>query len=60
MSAWSINIVSVYINVQCKIFTFNYIIFTILTSSTSSVSVHNDGFMEYNKWNEKKKKLKPE
>ena len=29
---------------------FNYIVSTILTSSTSSVSVHNDGFMEYNKW----------
>jgi hypothetical protein len=29
---------------------FNYIVPTILTSSTSSVSVHNDGFMEYNKW----------
>jgi len=28
---------------------FNYIVSTILTSSTSSVSVHNDGFMEYNK-----------
>jgi hypothetical protein len=49
MSAWSINIVSVYINVQCIIFMFNYIVFTILTSSTSSVSVHTDGFMEYNK-----------
>jgi len=43
-------IVSVYINVQCIIFMFNYIVSTILTSSTSSVSVHNDGFMEYNKW----------
>ena len=31
------------------IFMFNYIVFTILTSSTSSVSVHNDGFIEYNK-----------
>jgi len=31
---------------------FDYIVFTILTSSTSSVSVHNDGFMEYDKWNE--------
>jgi len=30
---------------------FNYIVFTNLTSSTSSVSVHNDGFIEYNKWN---------
>ena len=54
MFAWSINIVSVYINVQCIIFMFNYIVFTILTSSTSSVSVHIDGFLEYNKWNEMK------
>ena len=50
MSAWAINIVRVYINVQCIIFMFNCIVSTILTSSTSSVSVHNDGFMEYNKW----------
>jgi len=28
---------------------FNYTVFTILTSFTSSVSVHNDGFVEYNK-----------
>ena len=54
MFASSINIVSVYINVQCIIFMFNYIVFTILTSSTSIVSVHNDGFMEYSKWNEMK------
>jgi hypothetical protein len=27
----------------------NYTVSTILTSSTSSVSVHNDGFMDYNK-----------
>jgi len=53
MSAWSIKIVSVYINMQCIIFMFNYIVSTILTSSTSSVSVHNDGFVEYNKWMEK-------
>jgi hypothetical protein len=33
--------------VKCIIFIFNYIIFTILTCSTSSVLVHNDGFMEY-------------
>jgi hypothetical protein len=78
MYAWSINIVSVYINVQCIIFMFNYtasanivsvyivsanivsafskvqciififnyIVSTILTCSTSSVPVHNDGFME--------------
>jgi len=76
MYAWSINIVSVYINVQCIIFMFNYIasanivsvyivstnivsafsnvqciifnyiISTILTCSTSSVPVHNDGCME--------------
>jgi len=50
MSAWSINIVSVYIKVQCTIFMFNYIVSTILTSSTYSVSVHNDWFMGYNKW----------
>ena len=56
MFAWSINIVSVYINVQCITFMFNYVVFTILTSSTSSVSVHNDGFMEFNKWNEMKYK----
>ena len=53
MFAWSIKIVSVYINVQCIIFMFNYNVSTILTSSTSSVSVHNDGFVEYNKWMEK-------
>jgi hypothetical protein len=54
MSAWSINIVSVYINVQCIIFMFKCIVPTVLTSSISSVSVNNDGFMEYNKWmNEK-------
>ena len=53
MFAWSIKIVSVYINMQCIIFMFNYIVSTILTSSTSSVSVHNDGFVEYNKWMEK-------
>ena len=76
MYAWSINIVSVYINVQYIIFMFNYIasanivsvyivstnivsafsnvqciifnyiISTILTCSTSSVPVHNDGCME--------------
>jgi len=54
MSAWSIDIVSDYINVQSIIFMFNYTVFTILTSFTSSVSVHNDGFVEYNKWNENK------
>ena len=53
MFAWSIKIVSVYINVQCIIFMFNYNVSTILTSSTSSVSVHNDGFVEYNKWMKK-------
>jgi hypothetical protein len=53
-SALSINIVSAYITVQCIIFMLNYIVFTILTSFTSSVSVRNDGFMEYNK---KKKKI---
>jgi hypothetical protein len=58
MSAWSINTVSVYINVQYIIFMFNYIVFTILTSSTSSVSVHNDGFMEYNKLNWKIEKTR--
>jgi hypothetical protein len=42
----STNIVSVFINVQCIIFMFNYIVSTILTCSTSSVPVHNDGFME--------------
>ena len=52
MFAWSINIVIAYINVQCIIFMFNYIVFTILTRSTSSVFVHNDGFKEYNKWND--------
>jgi len=42
----STNIVSAFSNVQCIIFIFNYIISTILTCSTSSVPVHNDGFME--------------
>jgi hypothetical protein len=78
MYAWSINTVSVYINVQCIIFMFNYtvsanivsvyivstnllsifinvqfiifmyncIVSTILTCSTSSVPVHDDGFKE--------------
>jgi hypothetical protein len=42
----STNIVSVFSNVQCIIFVFNCIVSTILTCSTSSVPVHNDGFME--------------
>jgi len=42
----STNIVSAFSNVQCIIFIFNYIVSTILTCSTSSVPVHNDGFME--------------
>ena len=42
----STNIVSAFSNAQCIIFIFNYIVSTILTCSTSSVPVHNDGFME--------------
>ena len=42
----STNIVSTFSNVQCIIFIFNYIVSTILTCSTSSVPVHNDGFTE--------------
>jgi hypothetical protein len=42
----STNIVSVFINVQRIIFMYNYIVSTILTCSTSSVPVHNDGFKE--------------
>jgi hypothetical protein len=42
----STNVVSTFSNVQCIIFIFNYIVSTILTRSTSSVPVHNDGFME--------------
>jgi hypothetical protein len=42
----STNIVSIFINVQCIIFMYNYIVSTILTCSTSSVPVHNDGFKE--------------
>jgi len=42
----STNIVSTFSNVQCIIFIFNYIVSTILTCSTSSVPVQNDGFME--------------
>jgi len=36
---------------------FNYTVLTIVTSSTSSVSVYNDGFMEYNKLNKMKNHL---
>ena len=42
----SINMVSIFSHVQCIIFTFNYIVSAILTCTTSSVSVHKDGFME--------------